>query len=262
MEFGLFSTNKQTRGLGPFLTALDKKEAELAVAAAKNDQNAKNKYTIIKQLNATIKITLDSYVRNAKEDETKEMILLIQRLKKNIDLIVNKTAIATLMVHRNNNQYYANAAYGGGALLGGIVAVTAMPQTFIGALSCYLGVSNALFSYVHGFDNYIPSSMKTIYSFYEKLSMIEHRLLLANPQYTVTPPTYYEILGVGENANNDDINRAYRQLAKLYHPDKNNGDDAKFVEINKAKEILCDDDARKEYDYERIHANRRRELRL
>ena len=61
---------------------------------------------------------------------------------------------------------------------------------------------------------------------------------------------YYEILGVGRNANKDEIKRAFRNLAKQYHPDANKANDAeaKFKEINEAYEVLYDDDKRARYD--------------
>jgi molecular chaperone DnaJ len=62
---------------------------------------------------------------------------------------------------------------------------------------------------------------------------------------------YYEILGVSKEATNDEIKKAYRSLAKQYHPDKNAGDEeaeAKFKEINEAHEVLSDTNKRKQYD--------------
>ena len=62
---------------------------------------------------------------------------------------------------------------------------------------------------------------------------------------------YYQILGVGENAGPDDVKKAYRKLAKKYHPDSNPGDDRaaeKFKEINEANEVLSDPKKRKQYD--------------
>lgn len=59
---------------------------------------------------------------------------------------------------------------------------------------------------------------------------------------------YYKILGVDKNATQEEIKRAYRKLAKKYHPDSNPGNkeaEEKFKEINEAYEVLGDEEKRK-----------------
>lgn len=62
---------------------------------------------------------------------------------------------------------------------------------------------------------------------------------------------YYEVLGVDKNADDDAIKKAYRKLAKKYHPDMNPGDkeaEAKFKEASEAYAVLSDKDKRAKYD--------------
>ena len=62
---------------------------------------------------------------------------------------------------------------------------------------------------------------------------------------------YYEVLGVSKNANEDEIKKAYRSLAKKYHPDMNPGDkdaEIKFKEVNEAYAVLSDSEKRSKYD--------------
>lgn len=62
---------------------------------------------------------------------------------------------------------------------------------------------------------------------------------------------YYEVLGISKTATDDEIKKAYRQLAKKYHPDMNPGDktaEAKFKEASEAYAVLSDADKRRQYD--------------
>ena len=62
---------------------------------------------------------------------------------------------------------------------------------------------------------------------------------------------YYEVLGVGKDADDAAIKKAYRSLAKKYHPDMNPGDaeaEAKFKEVNEAYDVLSDADKKAKYD--------------
>lgn len=65
---------------------------------------------------------------------------------------------------------------------------------------------------------------------------------------------YYEILGVNENSSNEDIKKAYKKLAKEYHPDTHPNDkecENKFKDITEAYETLSDEEKKSNYDFQR-----------
>ncbi len=59
---------------------------------------------------------------------------------------------------------------------------------------------------------------------------------------------YYKTLGVEKNATEQEIKKAYRKLAHKYHPDKKDGDETKFKEVNEAYQVLSDPQKRKQFD--------------
>jgi molecular chaperone DnaJ len=65
------------------------------------------------------------------------------------------------------------------------------------------------------------------------------------------PQDHYKVLGVERKASADEIKKAYRKLARQYHPDKNPGDakaEERFKQISQANDVLGDPDKRKDYD--------------
>src|SRR2546423_5340989 len=66
-----------------------------------------------------------------------------------------------------------------------------------------------------------------------------------------TRPDYYKTLGVDKKATADEIKKAYRKLARQYHPDRNPDDkkaEERFKEVSQAYDVLGDPEKRKQYD--------------
>ena len=59
---------------------------------------------------------------------------------------------------------------------------------------------------------------------------------------------YYEILGISKSASEEEVKKAYRRLAHKYHPDRAEGDETKFKEINEAYQTLSNKQKRAQYD--------------
>ncbi len=68
------------------------------------------------------------------------------------------------------------------------------------------------------------------------------------PQREWFEKDYYKVLGVSDTATDKEIGKAYRKLAKQYHPDANPGSEDRFKEISAAYDVLGDAAKRKEYD--------------
>ncbi|PHJ18180.1 molecular chaperone [Cystoisospora suis] len=84
---------------------------------------------------------------------------------------------------------------------------------------------------------------------YSSVSLFSSPFLLAEARPSPNKSRdFYRILGVKRNATTREIDKAYRGLAKKYHPDVNPGNEEKFLDIAKAHEVLSDAEQRKKYD--------------
>ena len=84
-----------------------------------------------------------------------------------------------------------------------------------------------------------------------KMYLLHILLLCLLPLLALAAEDYYTLLGVSKDASTRDLKKAYRNLSKKYHPDKNPGDESvaqKFVEIADAYDALSDAETRKIYD--------------
>ena len=59
---------------------------------------------------------------------------------------------------------------------------------------------------------------------------------------------YYETLGISKSASEEEVKKAFRTLAHKYHPDKKDGNEAKFKEVSEAYSVLSDQKKRQQYD--------------
>lgn len=73
-------------------------------------------------------------------------------------------------------------------------------------------------------------------------------VLLPRIKWGIEMKNYYTVLGVSEQSSQEEIKKAYRGLAKKYHPDTNPDGKERFEEIGKAYQVLGDEEKRKQYD--------------
>lgn len=121
-------------------------------------------------------------------------------------------------------------------------------------LSCYnhlVATSMLYFTFVDPIQELLHSSSSSYLAARDNHHYTHHKShMLVGATETASEQDYYEILGVNKDATKHEIHKAFRQLAKKYHPDKNKdkGAQDEFIKIFKAYETLSDEKKRKEYD--------------
>ena len=117
-----------------------------------------------------------------------------------------------------------------------------------------MAVSNPLDNEIVGFPCPPPPSTSKSKpvprraSFFFILLVIVLVLLLACVNVAAAGTDLYSVLGISRDATKRQIKKAYKDLSKIHHPDKTGGDDAKFIDLAHAYEILSNDEKRRVYD--------------
>lgn len=112
----------------------------------------------------------------------------------------------------------------------------------------YLTIIDPIQEFANNIDTYVNTLQLGINNNF--VTMRHKRLPSVVSANSENQQDYYEILGVKKDATKHEIHKAFRQLAKKYHPDKNKDKNAQdeFIKIFKAYETLSDEKKRKEYD--------------
>lgn len=113
----------------------------------------------------------------------------------------------------------------------------------------YLSIIDPIQEFANNLDNFVNSLQSNAVN--KNFNTIRNtRLLSLVSANNDNQQDYYEILGVNKDATKHEIHKAFRQLAKKYHPDKNKDKNAQdeFIKIFKAYETLSNEKKRKEYD--------------